>query len=86
MYVGISDGISEPAAVSATNEGSKNAMRNASRASEVPKYRAVTITFAPPAILASAVNEPTVKRAPKIRQFTDFCDAVSAGFAMPKPA
>ena len=60
MKVGTSDEVSDPASVSHTNAGRRNATRYASRPSLVPKARAVATTFAAAAIFTRPVDAPTV--------------------------
>ena len=56
-----------PATTSERKAGSRNAIRNASSGSLVPKNRAMTITFAAPASLAAEVSAPTVAALPQTR-------------------
>src|SRR5207245_2321386 len=51
--------------------GSRNAMRNASRASEVPKVRATISSLTTPTDLTTMVNAPMVTAAPKMLRFTE---------------
>ncbi len=60
MKVGTKAEPSDPERVSETNDGSRNAIRYASCTSLMPNARAVSTTFARPAILTTPVHTPTV--------------------------
>src|SRR5205814_1385011 len=71
MNVGINAVLNEPATTLMANRGSRNAIRNASRASEVPNVLATISSLTTLTSLAAMVSAPIVSAAPKMLRLTD---------------